>query len=72
MQDSTFRQNLDFYSVIILGLAGLCFAIYWNYTHPHVTIKYDCSISEISPDYPVPVKEACRKLRADNSLQKPK
>jgi len=25
---------------------------------------YDCSISEISPDYPLQVKEACRKLRA--------
>jgi len=27
----------------------------------HVTVKYDCSIAEISPDYPVEVKEACRK-----------
>jgi hypothetical protein len=27
--------------------------------------KYDCSISEISPDYPVEVKEACRKMRAE-------
>ena len=25
---------------------------------------YDCSISEISPDYPIEVKEACRKIRA--------
>lgn len=27
--------------------------------------KYDCTISEISPDYPVQVKEACRRLRAE-------
>jgi hypothetical protein len=27
-------------------------------------IRYDCSIAEISPDYPVEVKEQCRKLRA--------
>jgi hypothetical protein len=27
----------------------------------HVVVKYDCSIAEISPDYPVAVKEACRK-----------
>lgn len=26
--------------------------------------KYDCSIAEISPDYPVEVKQACRQLRA--------
>jgi hypothetical protein len=24
-------------------------------------VRYNCSISEISPDYPVAVKEACRK-----------
>jgi len=24
-------------------------------------VGYDCSIAEISPDYPVAVKEACRK-----------
>ena len=72
MQDSTIRQNLDFYSVLILGIAGLIFAIYWNYTHPQVVVKYDCSIAEISPDYPIAVKEGCRKLRAENILQKPK
>ena len=62
MQNTTFRQNLDFISVIILGVAGLIFAIYWNYSHPHMVVKYDCSIAEISPDYPVAVKDGCRKL----------
>jgi hypothetical protein len=28
-------------------------------------IRYDCSISEISPDFPLEVKEQCRKLRAE-------
>ena len=72
MQNTSIRQNLDFYSILVSGLALLLFAIYYNYTHPHVTVKYDCSISEISPDYPIPVKEACRKLRAENILNKPK
>ena len=72
MQNSTFRQNLDFYSVLILGILLVVFAIYCNYTHPHMVVKYDCSIAEISPDYPVAVKEGCRKLRAENILQKPK
>jgi len=35
-------------------------------------IRYDCSISEISPDFPLEVKEQCRRLRAENILQKPK
>jgi len=72
MQDTSIRQNLDFYSVIVLGIAGIIFAIYWNYTHPHMTVRYDCSISEISPDYPIEVKEACRQLRAGKILQLPK
>ena len=66
------KENLDFYCVMLLGIAGVIFAIYWNYTHPRIVVKYDCSISEISPDYPIPVKEACRKLRAENNLQLPK
>jgi hypothetical protein len=29
-------------------------------------IVYDCSIAEISPDYPIEVKEECRKIRAEH------
>jgi hypothetical protein len=25
---------------------------------------YDCSLAEISPDYPIKVKEECRKIRS--------
>ena len=66
------RGDWDFYSVLVLGVAGMVFAIWYNYTHPHVVVKYDCSISEISPDYPIAVKEGCRKLRAENNLHLPK
>ena len=72
MQNSTIRQSLDFILILIAAVCALVLAVYWNYTHPHVTVKYDCSISEISPDYPIEVKEACRKLRTENILQKPK
>lgn len=72
MQDINKRQNLDFYSVLVLGVIGFIFAIYWNYTHPHLVVKYDCSIAEISPDYPIAVREGCRKLRAEKILQLPK
>ena len=69
------RENSDFLASIVLGVAGLIFAIWYNLSHPHLVVKYDCSISEISPDYPVEVKEGCRKLRAKYSqenLIKPK
>lgn len=75
MQDSTFRENLDFYGVVVLGIIGFIVAVYWNYTHPHFVVRYDCSIAEFHPDYPIKVKEECRKLRAENinkDLQKPK
>jgi len=75
MQDTNKRKDLDFYGVVVLGMVAFAFAIYWNYTHPRMIVRYDCSIAEISPDYPIAVKEGCRKLRADNikeNLQKPK
>jgi hypothetical protein len=42
--------------IILLGISG---------TDMHGIKKYDCSISEISPDYPVEVKDACRRIRAE-------
>jgi hypothetical protein len=30
------------------------------------TVKYDCSMAEFHPDYPIKVKEECRKLRQEN------
>jgi hypothetical protein len=67
MQDSTFRQSLDFILVLVLGAGVLAFGIYMAIAYPHVTVRYDCSIAEISPDYPIQVKEGCRKLRAQNN-----
>ena len=28
----------------------------------HIEVVYDCRLAEISPDYPVVVKEKCRKI----------
>jgi len=72
MQNSTIRQNLDFIFVILASLAFIGFVLYMAIHYPHVTVRYDCSISEISPDYPIQVKEACRQLRAGNILLSPK
>jgi hypothetical protein len=44
--------------IIIFVVLALAF---WPTNSTYVTVKYDCRISEISPDYPVAVKEQCRK-----------
>ena len=43
---------------IILVVLVLAF---WPGNTNYVVVKYDCRIAEISPDYPVAVKEQCRK-----------
>lgn len=40
----------------------VCIAYVDEFYRPEVKI-YDCSIAEISPDFPPEVKEECRKLR---------
>jgi hypothetical protein len=72
MQNTPKREALNFIAVIIFGACAFAFLIYWNLSHPHVVVRYDCSIAEIHPDYPIAVKEGCRKLRAENILNKPK
>jgi hypothetical protein len=75
MQDTPERTNLDFVVVIIFGLIATGYLFWWHAEHPRMVVRYDCSIAEISPDYPPEVKEGCRKLRAENfkeNLQKPK
>jgi hypothetical protein len=56
-------KELLFAVVVIVILLG---AIILN-GNMHGVKKYDCSIAEISPDYSVEVKNACRKLRAEGN-----
>ena len=44
---------------IALCLAFVLWFLWPNYIQP-TTVRYDCSIAEISPDYPAAVKKACR------------
>ena len=49
--------------IVIVCMQGLF--IYWaKDSFKGITVRYDCSLSEISPDFPVEVKEQCRKLKA--------
>ena len=64
MSNFSKRENLDFYAALLLCLLALGFGIWLVINNPKVTVTYNCSIAEISPDIPIPVKEKCRQLRA--------
>jgi hypothetical protein len=71
MQNFTKRETVEIAIVAIAFLIAVPI-IFLSLPKKGDVIVYNCSISEISPDFPVEVKEQCRKLRAENILQKPK
>ena len=51
---------------IIIGILLLVsIVILINADWDNRTVVYDCSIAEISPDYPQEVKNECRRLRIE-------
>lgn len=64
-------SNMSIIKKILLGIAFM-FWIYLTYTlwPMHGIIRYDCTIAEISPDFPPEVKNDCRKLIYNNSKSK--
>ena len=65
-------DKLSFIAIIAVLIAAVATLIFVPMPRE---VRYDCSLSEISPDFPEQVKNECRKLRAENfqnSLQKPK
>jgi hypothetical protein len=62
MSDTTKRETIK----IIIGfiLAGICLIAAIVLAPKHGTRVYDCSIAEISPDFPIEVKNECRRIRA--------
>jgi hypothetical protein len=71
MQNFTKRETVEIAVIAIAFLISIPI-IFLSLPKKGDVIRYDCSISEISPDFPLEVKEQCRKLRAENILQKPK
>ena len=53
-----------FYTALMFGGALFWFFIAVHLASEERVIRYDCSLAEISPDYPLQVKEDCRKLKA--------
>lgn len=59
------KINRDYVQIAVaINIIIAVATVYWFLPKP-TSIRYDCSISEISPDFPIEVKEACRKLRAN-------
>jgi hypothetical protein len=65
------RENIKI-GVVVVALVITIPIIFLSLPKKGDVIVYNCSISEISPDFPIAVREECRKLRAQNILQKPK
>ena len=60
-----FHRELLVAGLIIAIGCPLAFSIIYYTLPKHEERVYNCSIAEISPDYPVQVKEGCRKLRME-------
>lgn len=58
------KREVLFSAVLLMVLFG----ILMSNSGMHGVKKYDCSIAEISPDYPIDVKEACRRLKAERNI----
>ena len=58
------ENKLAIIAVIAFICAQVVFAYWAKDSFKGITVRYDCSISEISPDFPPQVREECRKLRA--------
>jgi hypothetical protein len=47
---------------IFIGLSVIVFLIVVLYNYTPTSKVYDCTLAEISPDYPIEVKQECRRL----------
>lgn len=48
--------------VLVFGISGFCLTYFGLPKKSEV--RYNCDIAEISPDFPIEVKQRCRELRA--------
>jgi hypothetical protein len=53
-------------TVMFVAIVGIYITLFYVImTNQPRTVIYNCSIAEISPDFPPKAREECRKLRAD-------
>jgi hypothetical protein len=74
MQNISKRESLERLAIAVAFLIALLLVVLYMPRKGDIVV-YDCRISEISPDFPIEVRNQCRSLRANNlkeNLQKPK
>jgi uncharacterized integral membrane protein len=54
-------KDMFWTTVTFAFIISILLLAFWPADTKHVTVKYDCSQAEVNTDYPVAVKEACRK-----------
>jgi hypothetical protein len=58
--------------ILLIGILATILVFYTEKYLPNVNTDgryYDCSLAEISPDYPIKVKEECRKLQINHQAK---
>jgi hypothetical protein len=66
VQDNDIRRDIKQRVSLILLVLLVIFIMAWSDFGSNNRVKvYNCDLSEISPDYPIEVKEECRKLRLE-------
>jgi hypothetical protein len=71
MQDTTKRATIEIAVVVIAFFIALSI-VFLLLPKKGDVIRIDCTWSEISPDFTPTMREACRQVRAEKNLQKPK
>lgn len=51
--------------ILIISLLIIIYVTIFTDWGRHGVVVYDCSLSEISPDFPIEVREECRKIRRE-------
>ena len=64
MQNTSKREVIKIWIIFLFSIVAMFITLYLSVTTKSER-TYDCSIAEISPDYPIAVKEGCRKLRME-------
>jgi hypothetical protein len=65
------RETIEV-AVVVIAFLIVIPIIFLSLPKKGDVIRIDCTWSEISPDFTIEMREACRQLRATNNLQKPK
>jgi hypothetical protein len=64
MQDSTLRETIKV-SILAVSVFIAFGIVFYIAPKRGDIVVYNCSIAEISPDFPLEVKEKCRKLNTE-------